>query len=131
MFVSWLYVSTSIGENSETTAKNMALLSARRNVGAGITGVLMFSGKHFAQYIEGLSDSLEVIKSSICADERHTDVVTLQACQIQNRRFEGWSLAYSGQALYIDNLISRASADYDGRDLLEAMDAFVSKVIHH
>jgi hypothetical protein len=61
----------------------------RRNV----TGLLAYSGPHFAQIIEGRRDDVEPLMQRIAADERHHDVRVLRVDEdIVNRDFGEWSM---------------------------------------
>jgi hypothetical protein len=127
MFASWLYVSTSaLGQNADNEIASFRSAAQSRNPELGLTGVLIFSGLHFAQFLEGPEASLEIMKTSICRDDRHTGVLTLQAHPIEQRRYRRWALAYSGRATAIDNVLSDALREHDPRELLDYMDQFVA-----
>ena len=66
--------------------------SRARNPGAGITGVLCFSGDVFMQVLEGGRTQVNALYNAILRDERHRDVVLLSYDEIGERRFAGWSM---------------------------------------
>jgi diguanylate cyclase (GGDEF)-like protein/PAS domain S-box-containing protein len=70
--------------------------AAQRNAALDITGVLIFSGDHFAQLLEGSLDSVDELMTSIRADARH-EVLREWPQQLanDNRWFPGWSMAYA------------------------------------
>src|SRR5689334_17607152 len=99
MFATWLYVSTSLlGKNADAEIANIRSTAELRNPELGLTGVLIFSGRHFAQFLEGPATGIEVMKTSICGDDRHAGVLTLQSNPLNKRRYGHWALAYSGWA---------------------------------
>ncbi len=61
----------------------------------GITGLLVFDGQSFCQYIEGPQPALGELIGRIQADPRHVNFKTLHACaSCAERKFEQWSMAY-------------------------------------
>lgn len=129
MFATWLYVSTSLlGRNADAEIASIRSVAESRNPALGLTGVLIFSGHHFAQCLEGPDAGLQTMRASICSDQRHTDILTLQADLIQRRRYGHWALAYSGWATAIDKVLSEAKSEHDARDLLRYMDEFAAKL---
>jgi hypothetical protein len=112
MFATWLYVSISLlGQNADAEIARVRSVAETRNPELGLTGVLIFSGGHFAQFLEGPDAGLQTMKASICSDNRHMDVVTLQVDSIKKRRFGRWSLAYAGWATAIDGVCQTPSAN--------------------
>lgn len=60
-----------------------------------ITGMLIFDGVRFCQYIEGPHEPLQSLISSISKDPRHTDFTPKLAFFDQKTRmFSQWSMAY-------------------------------------
>jgi hypothetical protein len=69
------------GEISQLNRSNLFFCGIRRaaeinHLKLSLTGLLLFSGRHFAQSLEGSATGLEEMKRSICVDERHKDVIT-------------------------------------------------------
>ncbi|WP_170265337.1 BLUF domain-containing protein [Comamonas kerstersii] len=61
-----------------------------------ITGMLIFDGMCFAQYIEGPEQAMEGLIARITEDPRHCQVVPMLHAQLQGvRRFARWSMAYA------------------------------------
>lgn len=61
----------------------------------GITGILMFDGENFSQYIEGPKDAIRALEKSLIADERHTHFdVRAKSDDVALRRFENWSMGF-------------------------------------
>jgi len=129
MLATWLYVSASaLRQNVDDEIVSIRSIAQSRNPALGITGVLIFSGHHFAQFLEGPAAGLEIMKVSICRDDRHTGILTLQSHPIEQRRYGRWALAYSGWATAIDNVLSDAVRQHDAREILNYMDHFVADI---
>ncbi|MDN4987549.1 BLUF domain-containing protein [Bradyrhizobium arachidis] len=127
MFSTWVYVSTSLlGDNADGEIASIRSTAETRNAELGLTGVLIFSGRHFAQFLEGPDEKLATMKLSICRDRRHADVRTLTTPSIKHRRYGRWALAYAGRATAIDRVLSDAVRAQDVGELLDYMDHFVA-----
>lgn len=68
----------------------------------GITGILMFDGENFSQYIEGPTDAIRALEKSLIADDRHTNFdVRAKSDDLTLRRFKSWSMGFvdSGESI--------------------------------
>jgi len=70
--------------------------SRRNNVPAGVGGVLMFNNGCFLQVLEGDYDAVSSTFERIQRDERHDEVVVLDAGYQGDRLFSDWSMAFVG-----------------------------------
>lgn len=69
-------------------------VSRRNNRSHAITGLLIFSGSHFAQFVEGPRPSLDMLLVALRRDTRH-DRFTLHRYDITPARgFKDWSMGY-------------------------------------
>lgn len=71
---------------------DLARDAERFNVQAGVTGVLLFDGVRFLQYIEGPEDGLSVVYARIVSSTSHFEIVELAQGSIIGRRFPYWSM---------------------------------------
>lgn len=62
----------------------------RRNSEVSVTGILLFSGGHFLQVLEGHQRVLGSLFARIAADPRHRNVVELAWLQSPERLFGKW-----------------------------------------
>jgi hypothetical protein len=90
------------------TLLDIVAVSRQRNTLLGVTGCLISARSRFAQMIEGPPDSVKQIRTSITADDRHTEVTTLNAKQVGRRRFSEWSLAYAGPSYFMEEAMEDA-----------------------
>ena len=59
-----------------------------------ITGLLLFNGINFLQTLEGEAKIVEHLMDRIAADARHSGVVVIAKETVDERAFDGWSMAY-------------------------------------
>lgn len=59
---------------------------------AGVTGVLLFDGSRFLQYLEGPQEGLEFVFARVQNSKRHQGIVELARGQGGVRRFPYWSM---------------------------------------
>ncbi|CAN7330011.1 diguanylate cyclase domain-containing protein [Rhizobacter sp. LjRoot28] len=90
------YVSRSRIDPQAQEQQRTLELAKQRNAALGVTGVLIFSGDHFAQVLEGSPEAIETLMKSIRADSRH-EVLREWPHQPANdhRWFPDWSMAYA------------------------------------
>ncbi|RMX08605.1 BLUF domain-containing protein [Corticibacter populi] len=71
--------------------------TARRfNAEHDITGVLVFDGEHFCQYLEGPAGPLGQLIGRLMMDPRHQGFMPLIHQPLQSpRRYAGWSMAFA------------------------------------
>ena len=67
-------------------------VSQRNNRKRDLTGCLLYSGRHFAQALEGDSKSLGDVLTRIHEDERHSDLVVAMDREVAIRKFPQWSM---------------------------------------
>lgn len=60
----------------------------------GITGILLFDGLNFTQYIEGDPESLDRLFNKIIQDKRHKNLVVVSSGEQENRLYMNWGMGY-------------------------------------
>lgn len=60
---------------------------------AGVTGVLMFDGSRFLQYLEGPRDGVASVHGRVLNARRHERIQQLAAGQVETRWFPRWTMA--------------------------------------
>lgn len=91
----WLYVSEALTPARSVEDVLLYFQSRNRNPTRQITGYLHRSSTHYAQYVEGPVDMVDLLKARIVEDARHTAIRTLGAGATDARRFAGWDMAFS------------------------------------
>jgi hypothetical protein len=102
-----LYVSKAqLGEADAAVELERLVVAARdRNFKVGVTGMLVFTGEHFAQILEGPAAAVELIMASIRRDGRHHSMTEFTQW-VSTRSFAAWSLGYEGDSPYVDGLVA-------------------------
>jgi hypothetical protein len=88
------YASQAVPGLSTEQLEQLVERSADRNKLAGVTGLLLFDGWRFLQYIEGPDDGLAVIYSRITYSPLHNDVIELARGRVAQRRMPYWSMRW-------------------------------------
>jgi hypothetical protein len=88
------YVSAVEGALSRDAVDRLLHLSRRNNDKADITGCLLFSGRTFAQVLEGPTQAVQLLADRIAADQRHSRLRFLLTRDLQHRTYASWSMAY-------------------------------------
>jgi len=68
--------------------------AARFNRDAAVTGVLLFDGSRFLQYLEGPEDGLAVAYSRVLGAHSHVGIVELQRGRVGQRRLPFWPMRW-------------------------------------
>ena len=74
----------------------IAILEESRHNNAldGITGLLWTDGHRFLQVIEGGDEAVDACYARICADTRHSAIVTIVERAVERRVFGYWTMAH-------------------------------------
>jgi len=86
--------------------------ACRFNRDAGVTGVLLFDGERFLQYMEGPEDGLLVAYSRVLGASSHSGLVELQRGRAGQRRLPFWPMRWL--PVEPDQLRTLARADWTG-----------------
>ena len=100
MLIELLYCSVSVAPQVTDVDLELILASARRrNLEAGITGILLYYRGEFVQILEGRKKSVEnVYEQFIGPDLQHTALNKVHQNTIQHRSFSEWSMGFIGKA---------------------------------
>lgn len=89
-----LYVSRAAAECDAATVNAILHTSRRRNARDDVTGCLLFTGRHFAQVLEGRPAAVEAAFDRIAQDPRHARARTLTQHRSTRRTYADWSMGY-------------------------------------
>ena len=131
LFRSVLYVSLSKVINNRSQVRALVDYSRAWNKSVGITGALVHTEMHFAQFFEGPALATAKLLANIKADTRHSCVDVIEMAETSERFFTGWTLAYSGPDPTLDRDLvpllkrttgpARHAAGQQMRALMQAM----------
>lgn len=113
MLARWSYISKSRLDttDAEERIQEIVHISIPRNRSLDVTGALMFTGRRFAQYLEGAPAAIEELRASILRDRRHEEVRTVASGIAPHRHFVTWSLAYAGPSHFVADIVERSLND--------------------
>lgn len=91
---SLVYVSSAVRLLSLEEIGHLLNRARERNKEYGLTGILLYIGGSFMQYLEGPRDNLDVIYKIIREDEKHTGIILVSREAIEERQFGDWSMGF-------------------------------------
>lgn len=114
---SLVYVSSAVRLLDPEEIQYLLERARQRNREYDVTGVLLYTGGNFMQYIEGPKDNLDVIYKIIQEDEQHTGIILISREPIERRQFGEWSMAY-----HTKDVEGYAGSDEDRKLIEEKLD---------
>ncbi|MGJ3231410.1 MAG: BLUF domain-containing protein [Oceanicaulis sp.] len=94
LLVRALYYSQAASTHREEI--DTVLAAARRNNPAlGLTGALVHDRGRYVQVLEGARPVVSATLARIAADPRHTRMTVAEFCEIGERRYPGWIMAFA------------------------------------
>lgn len=131
---SLLYVSRSLlSQGQADSAIGRIVATARsKNEHRDVTGALIFTHTHFAQYLERPSQAVDQLMAVIKQDPRHTDVRLVPIPRFPRRYFEGWKMASGGSSDFVADLVGKVfenrSATSESEKLIRLMRELTNNV---
>ncbi|CCQ72525.1 BLUF domain-containing protein [Magnetospira sp. QH-2] len=78
----------------DSDLRSILRVSRRDNAAHQITGVLIFTGRGFAQFLEGPRSPIERLVNRIRVDRRNRDLQVLNTQDCEERAFADWSMGW-------------------------------------
>lgn len=119
-----VYCSRAAAEVDDAAVQQIVDNARRANPAWGITGLLVFGGQLFFQWLEGPPASLHWLRERLHTDNRHHGMVVLsQSDDVRERLFPDWSMELVGADSIRDVLQDAMSEPHDDATLatLQAM----------
>ena len=88
------YVSRASDPYDDGSVRTILQTSRRNNSRDDITGCLLFSGRYFAQVLEGRAEITSRKLETIRSDPRHVDFKLLLERRVDVRTYDQWSMGY-------------------------------------
>jgi hypothetical protein len=88
------YVSSATTPVDSVVIQHVLQVARRNNRQLDITGCLLYSGRYFAQVLEGRKEQVQPLARRIASDPRHRNVRVLLENHRIDRQYGGWSMAY-------------------------------------
>ncbi|MFZ9038767.1 MAG: BLUF domain-containing protein [Gammaproteobacteria bacterium] len=89
-----VYVSSAVRLLNHEEIDYLLRRARERNKEYGVTGILLYIGGNFMQYIEGPRDNVDIIYKIIQEDELHSGIILVSREAIESRQFGDWAMAY-------------------------------------
>ena len=86
------YLSHADAKLTDSDVRHILQVSQRNNRRQDITGCLLYSGRHFAQILEGEPAVIDDLFTSITTDQRHSGLVVPIDHHVTTRKFPNWSM---------------------------------------
>lgn len=106
------YVSEAVEGIDGTGIDRILAEASSFNRVAGVTGVLMFDGRRFLQYIEGPDDGVAPVEQRVINARSHRQVRELARGEVATRHFPRWTMASARIEPEVMNAV--VDADWDG-----------------
>lgn len=88
------YVSSATQPYANDVIQDILQKSRRNNMRLDVTGCLLYSGRYFAQVLEGDEGVIPALSQRIALDPRHRNVAFLMESHRAERVFGDWSMGY-------------------------------------
>jgi hypothetical protein len=111
-----LYISTVRSGQSPDMIDDILNIAQKRNRADGLTGLLIYDGRRFMQYLEGDEAKVRGLYARIERDPRHFAMVTLRESRGEMRQFADWDMAvrHSDTGAQFDEQMKRVVALTEG-----------------
>ncbi|MWD27546.1 blue light sensor protein [Aquicoccus sp. SCR17] len=113
------YLSVACADLIQPDLLDLTIRSQARNHMNDITGLLFHDGVHFLQTLEGPRDAVIEIFGDITQDARHSFILPFAVTEIDQRRFDGWSLRYFSSEMTREIASDLGEADLSRLELLD------------
>jgi hypothetical protein len=89
------YVSTAAKTYSDEELDQILAESRDWNGKVGITGLLLYKGDNFMQFLEGPQEAVLYILGKIRTDSRHHSMIVILQQEQAKREFDSWSMGFT------------------------------------
>jgi hypothetical protein len=115
------YASTTTREMQRAELLELLTYARKHNASIGVTGLLLFQGRHFLQVLEGDAETVRGLFKHICADPRHDNIALLFEELVSERQYRDWSMGF--QALDGSEWMEFPNDDGSEKDLRSMAEA--------
>jgi len=98
------YVSSATTPVDSAVIQHVLQVARRNNRQLDVTGCLLYSGRYFAQVLEGRKEQVQPLARRIASDPRHRNVRILLENHRIDRQYGGWSMGYLHDSELEDSL---------------------------
>lgn len=129
---------TSVANHALSDAELETLLKQSRsnNADLDITGMMLYDRGRFVQMLEGKPEQVEELYNKICMDDRNSEHIVLEKSSVDNRVFDGWTMAFKrvteqdrksidGYDDFYDNLSQGSTLSDPAANVARIMNAYI------
>src|SRR5450755_4147101 len=98
------YVSSATTPVDSVVIQHVLQVARRNNRQLDITGCLLYSGRYFAQVLEGRKEQVQPLAQRIASDPRHRNVRIFLETHRIDREYGDWSMGYLHDSTLEDSL---------------------------
>lgn len=98
------YVSRAADAYDNKSIQSILQISRRNNRQLDITGCLLYSGRHFAQLLEGEQAAVATLMARVAKDKRHVGFRVLSDVEVGVRRYNDWAMGFMHDMAMEDEL---------------------------
>lgn len=106
-----VYTSTAIPNLGLSAVESILEKARGKNLENNVTGMLLFSGDYFLQYIEGGRNQVNETLVRILRDDRHSKPVIIDYSEIEHRSFQDWSMSFVPQSSLTKDLLLKYASE--------------------
>ncbi len=88
------YISRYNNHNENGEVARILAQAQQNNARNGITGALIFNHNYFLQSIEGARPMINELLRKLIKDDRHFSLQVIECCEVEQRRWNKWSMKY-------------------------------------
>lgn len=108
----FFYLSRPTAAPTEPELERLLQISQRNNRQGDITGCLLYTGRHYAQILEGEADAVAALVERIAGDPRHGDLTVVADQDIALRSFPDWSMGFLYKLDVVDRIEAVLGAEH-------------------
>ena len=92
--LSLTYISSTTRALAKDELEALVRLSRAKNERLGVTGMILHTGSHVIQTLEGPNESVDALFTLIDADPRHRSAFIVRREEVERRQFTAWFMGY-------------------------------------
>ena len=118
-----IYASTAAKALTERQLGDLLTKARQNNIKLDITGMLIYTGGHFIQVLEGEEDMVKKLYNSIRKDTRHKDVIVIYEGELAERQFANREMDF--RVLHNEPVFTDAELENDTIGTLKRLNDYI------
>ena len=118
-----IYASSAAKALTQRQLDDLLTKVRQNNIKLDITGMLIYTGGHFIQVLEGEEDMVKKLYNSIRKDTRHKDVIVIYEGELAERQFANRELDF--RVLHNEPVFTDAELENDTIGTLKMLNDYI------